>query len=1467
MSIRTGALAVVVMLMLGIASPALAQNYVVNWVGATGYWDNPVMWNMGGGPDAYPDDTLYGTKYQCNLAGILGASAVIRDSVSVWAVQTDQNLKLAGGSVLTLTGDPPPASGLDAALVVGVPGRLSGNGYVDALSAANYGIITASQLGHVLDLRVDDLYNTGLVQASNRGELTIDGAWITNADPGVGGVMAAVDHGTLTIKGSHVENTSAGTGYPAGIYSATGGHLVLDGSVITGNRVVVAEAGAGEAGRMIMKASAVQAVDVGNGASLSVREGDSRITGPGTSVRLFSSSNLMIEEGARLSVGADMQVNGPASVAVWGGLEMMGGKIWDAGTLYLMGGTLSGTFQIEGTDTGPFQTTVYGFGTIDATDLELTQAEVDGSVPWIISDYSGETLTLRGTIRGQGQIEVSDGANLNATGAVIEFADSSHQLYLTRGSTGEVHDSLILATTMVADGSDLRVYNSTFYDDLQQTGPAVFVEQGVSGPSHLGIEAGYSHIANLQVTENCTLSIAPGARLEVDALFLGTDARCTVEGTIETWAGSAFWGSGDGQVVLNGGRIEGQLRNQVPLSGWGEIATTGASGLTGLTQQAPLNVEGGRLEIVPGALLNMETSWLTVAGFSELFVNDSVLHGSELMVSVMPYGVVRLNDATITGWGSINLGESVVQAPGGLVVPLSSGIEEEGAELIATGENSVDYGLNVTYTSQARIQSGTTRFSWFSNDGRVIVAPGATLAVLEPYGPTQYFENGGDIEVSGRLNVEVMNETVGYNEGTIDIRPGGTFDLIGHLDGWGDYTVAGDFHATNASLTDSGEIDMAGGTLSGSLDSRHSIYGYGTIRGSHIVRDAWIVAYTLGETLLITDAAIELQAADMDVALGASGGGHVKVQDAIITGSTTGRAMPEFWVYETFDNMPGSAMTFRDASVLVNGHVGDASLLSLFGAVTMINVDVHTGGTMNVFGDTAMNALGVGTMHPYTEQMGGGYAYVAPGAKLTVADVVTASAGGEQGILQVQGELHMRPSEAVGQPPMGPPNICVISGDGRVELAGGSITGDARVMHTGLNSIHGYGHISVGLTNLGAIYADVPVGTLWLDTNDMYNGHEGTITAQGAGRLAVQEIRIDNTGLIYVDPSSSMLVDAAIIDNSHGGTLTVDGMLELRRGGSIVNGPLALGAGSAASIGGIGQNTGGGPGPLVAYNEFQLPATAVGGSLAVINPAATGSGAPDTGDTILTVHGDLNTSGSVLVEQGARMDVLGLYRQTAGSTAVDGLVRLLGGSAIFDAGTLDIQTPVGGTIDLTTRALIVNYDTTSPLAQVTDWIRQGFNLAGGGNWDGPGITSADAAAQPDDLTAVGVLPNTDEKVGGKTTFEGEPVDATSILAAYTWWGDANLDGRIDANDYDVIDKNYLFTPDPDNMGWWTGDFNLDGVIDANDYDKIDRAFLFQTGPLGGGDDGGPATPTPEPATLILVVAGAMGLWSSRRRRA
>jgi hypothetical protein len=84
---------------------------------------------------------------------------------------------------------------------------------------------------------------------------------------------------------------------------------------------------------------------------------------------------------------------------------------------------------------------------------------------------------------------------------------------------------------------------------------------------------------------------------------------------------------------------------------------------------------------------------------------------------------------------------------------------------------------------------------------------------------------------------------------------------------------------------------------------------------------------------------------------------------------------------------------------------------------------------------------------------------------------------------------------------------------------------------------------------------------------------------------------------------------------------------------------------------------------------------------------------------------------------------------------------------------------------------------------------------------------------------------------GKTrimyTFGGQNVGLTDVLVKYTWNGDANLDGVINADDYFLIDSGYITQA----KGYQNGDFNYDDVINADDYFLIDSAYIGQSGPL------------------------------------
>jgi uncharacterized repeat protein (TIGR03803 family) len=186
--------------------------------------------------------------------------------------------------------------------------------------------------------------------------------------------------------------------------------------------------------------------------------------------------------------------------------------------------------------------------------------------------------------------------------------------------------------------------------------------------------------------------------------------------------------------------------------------------------------------------------------------------------------------------------------------------------------------------------------------------------------------------------------------------------------------------------------------------------------------------------------------------------------------------------------------------------------------------------------------------------------------------------------------------------------------------------------------------------------------------------------------------------------------------------------------------------------------------------------------------------------------------------------------------------------------------------------------TTGDLGTVTSQLAQGYN---GGSWNGVGgIISLTAAADTTHLHALGVIQNNQDAAGtpiysASHLFDGTAPGAADILIKYTYYGDANLDGKVDGSDYSLIDGAYLNNQNTENSpltGWFNGDFNYDGVIDGSDYTLMDNAFNRQGAQLSAEVAtvtaqiavAGPSTAVPEPTSLafVLIAAGALG----RRRR-
>ncbi len=214
------------------------------------------------------------------------------------------------------------------------------------------------------------------------------------------------------------------------------------------------------------------------------------------------------------------------------------------------------------------------------------------------------------------------------------------------------------------------------------------------------------------------------------------------------------------------------------------------------------------------------------------------------------------------------------------------------------------------------------------------------------------------------------------------------------------------------------------------------------------------------------------------------------------------------------------------------------------------------------------------------------------------------------------------------------------------------------------------------------------------------------------------------------------------------------------------------------------------------------------------------------------------------------------------------------GSRLLRTRSLDIA--AGGTLNLNDNDLIVDYTGTSPYAAIKNHVVTGRNTGTSGI-----ITTATALNDT-------VLAVVDNAQFGRTSFNGIPIDATTIIGKYTFFGDGNLDGKVTGDDYVTVDANLGRT----NAQWIHGDFNFSGTVTGDDYVAIDAnlgkgtpnalayvelkeemvaAHVAMFGEeylvkLAAAEaDGFGASVVPEPAAISLVGLGALGLLGRRRR--
>lgn len=174
-------------------------------------------------------------------------------------------------------------------------------------------------------------------------------------------------------------------------------------------------------------------------------------------------------------------------------------------------------------------------------------------------------------------------------------------------------------------------------------------------------------------------------------------------------------------------------------------------------------------------------------------------------------------------------------------------------------------------------------------------------------------------------------------------------------------------------------------------------------------------------------------------------------------------------------------------------------------------------------------------------------------------------------------------------------------------------------------------------------------------------------------------------------------------------------------------------------------------------------------------------------------------------------------------------------------GTLELTSLIilqDAALDLRDNDMILNYEGNSPVSGVIAAWADGRLKA---DSDRDGLPTYLAIAEAADL--------------GITEFNGKQVDESTLIAKFTYVGDANLDGQVDALDYERVD---LAIGNTDVFGTAQGDLNYDLVVDALDYEQIDLN-------IGNGVGVPLAVAVPEPTALAFGVCAL--LLSTRRRRA
>ena len=170
------------------------------------------------------------------------------------------------------------------------------------------------------------------------------------------------------------------------------------------------------------------------------------------------------------------------------------------------------------------------------------------------------------------------------------------------------------------------------------------------------------------------------------------------------------------------------------------------------------------------------------------------------------------------------------------------------------------------------------------------------------------------------------------------------------------------------------------------------------------------------------------------------------------------------------------------------------------------------------------------------------------------------------------------------------------------------------------------------------------------------------------------------------------------------------------------------------------------------------------------------------------------------------------------ATGIGGAINLgAGGNRVLVCNDAFVETE-GSAINLNNNDMILDYSGATQIENVRLMLRGGF---ASGAWIGIGINSATAATGTfAGRTGLGYAEATDLFTTFPATFSGQQVDNTAILIKFTFYGDANLDGSTNLNDFNVLAGNFGQT----DRRWVRGDNDYNLTINLADFNRLAAGF-------------------------------------------